>query len=223
MAKTEPKVTSAVQEKVKPPTKRELKKQRLLEQIVRMRHLDRLTVQEVAQKLKISERAVYKYCADPAYDERVLALRKEWGEATRTSVYETGAKVIETLKELMSPATKSEHVRFEAAAKLGDWMGLSEQLQQEEQGDDRSEMQRLLTLLEERTRPIDTMAPGFFEPPKPGGFLPSATVSEVGKELEAFFGRRQASDHASDEIIEGTYSVDTDDEEELVDAGDLFA
>jgi hypothetical protein len=117
----------------------------------------------------------------------VEEMRVEWMEQARTEVHSLAAQSLQTMRELMSPATRSEHVRFEAAKAIGDWLGLN--LQPEAAGgDDRTELARLTRLVEERlTEPSRTQL--FIGLVQPGGYLPESSVrSEAAQQLAAAYG-----------------------------------
>lgn len=143
-------------------------RQKRIEQLAHMRHIERCTLEECAQRLGVSKRTVQNYLADEDYEQTVQRLRKEWKEGAITHVAELAQTALTTMKDLMGPETKSEHVRFEAAKAIGDWLGLG-QLEQAQQQDDHGEMERLQRLLAQRPVQITNIYPV-----EPGGLLPAA-------------------------------------------------
>jgi hypothetical protein len=155
----------------------ELRRQRLL-QLARMKLIERRTDEECAQALKVSLRTVGYYKAGPAYAAVVQEAKREWKAGAEFQVHELARTALETMTDLMRPETKSEHVRFEAAKAIGDWLGLGVK-DVEEDMDDRRELDRITKILEER-RPMQVTI--FQQQVQPGGFLPEGLQRAITAE-----------------------------------------
>lgn len=180
------------------PTKRARKRLAQLRELIRLRHLEHLTMAECAERLELSERTCYYLAASPDYAALIEQMRAEWTEAARTEVASLGAMALTAMKELMMPGGRSEHVRFEAAAKVGDWLGLGV-IGRETAVDDRDELTRLTKLIEEKSQQPNVQL--FFGQVQPGGYLPAGNISPAGRALQQY-----AQGHDYDEetaVIEG--------------------
>jgi hypothetical protein len=134
-----------------------------------MKLIERRTDEECAQALKVSLRTIGYYKVDPAYAAVVEETKREWRAGAEFQVHDLARTALETMTDLMRPETKSEHVRFEAAKAIGDWLGLGVR-EVEVDTDDRRELERITSILEER-RPMQVTV--FQQQVQPGGFLPN--------------------------------------------------
>lgn len=154
--------------KKKQLTKAERHKQDL-EKLIKLRQVDHKTIDECAQLMNVSPRTIKYWLASDEYKVVREEMREDWREAAITHVHFAAEKAVKTLIDLMDDP-KSGHVRFEAASKIGDWVGIQRMLQ-DEQGDDRGELERMMKILEERPTTINNNTI-FLQTPEPGGFLP---------------------------------------------------
>jgi hypothetical protein len=145
--------------------------------LARKKLIERKTDQECAAELKVSLRTIAYYKADPMYAEVIEEAKNEWKAGAEFTVAEMAQKVLSTMYDLLDDP-KSGHVRFEAAAKLGDWLGIGVK-EAEEEGDQRSEVERITKILEER-RPIQVNV--FQQGVQPGGFLPAGLQRTITAE-----------------------------------------
>jgi hypothetical protein len=162
--------------KSKQPLQVEQKRARLL-MLARMKLIERKTDEECAQALKVSDRTIRFYKSDPMYAEVIEEAKTEWKAGAEFTVAGMAQKVLSTMYELLDDP-KSGHVRFEAAAKLGDWLGIGLK-EAEDEGDQRSEVERITKILEER-RPIQVNV--FGQGVQPGGFLPEGLQRTITAE-----------------------------------------
>ncbi len=153
-----------------------LRRQRMMD-LARMKLIERHTDEECAQSLQVSLRTVGYYKSDPDYLAIVEEAKKEWRTGAEFQVHELAKTALETMADLMKPETRSEHVRYEAAKAIGDWLGLGVK-ETETAHDDREELARLLKIQEERPLQITI----FQQPVKPGGFLPDGLARVVEAE-----------------------------------------
>jgi hypothetical protein len=137
-----------------------------LERLFTLAEIERLTIGECADRMGISEYAVKQLRKDPDYATVRAARRADMREKTVSQVHELGDLVIDALRDLIIGA-KSEFVRFQAAAKLGDWLGLGN-MAEKAQEDDREEMRDFLKSLHQRPITVTVTLPQ----PAPGGLLP---------------------------------------------------
>ena len=98
----------------------------------------------------------------------------------------------------MSPKTRSEHVRFEAAKAIGDWLNLGID-DQGTSNDDRGELERLSKLLADRPPVVVNQI--FTEPVEGGGFLPKPLQRTVN--MDEFLASR-AQNQLDSVVVEGT-------------------
>jgi hypothetical protein len=131
----------------RPPRNDEEKRELYLSLLALKNH--RLTNKECAARLGVSERTIVNYLADSFYHELRVAESQDANKAARAQLAQLQQHVIKTLYELTDPvSTKSEFVRFSAAAKLGEWAGLSDPID-DEQKDTRTEVATFLTRVQE--------------------------------------------------------------------------
>lgn len=145
-------------------------------QLCRLRHLEKATIKECAEKMKVSVRTVNNYLKDEKYQAVVDEMRKEWHEASVTVVQEMSQLALSTLKDVMQNSTSAKS-RVEAAKTVGEWAGLN--LQVEKEGnDDRRELERLARIVAERPT-VTVINPIFAQPVRDGGLLPEGLASDV--------------------------------------------
>jgi len=188
--------------KKKTLTKAEIRRGQF-EELVRLKQIERLTNQEAADRLRVSRRTVQYWLEDPEYAETVKRLRLEWKENAITQVADLTQAALATMYELMSPNTRSEHVRFEAAKAIGDWAGIQIN-PEEDQHDDRGELDRLTKLLAERPPVVVNQI--FTEPVEGGGFLPKPLQRTVN--MDEFLATR-AQNQLDSVVVEGTIEEPT--------------
>jgi hypothetical protein len=150
------------------------RRRRRLEELVRLKQIEHLSNRAVADRLGICERSVYNLLSSEDYPVVVEEVRTEWRESDITRAHSLGTKVLDTLEDVMENS-RSDIARYNAAAKLGDWIGLQRQVE-EQRGDDRAELERLLRIREERAALLGAQSAGtgiaaYMEMLAPGGFL----------------------------------------------------
>jgi hypothetical protein len=167
----------------KVPTRAQRRREEQLRKLVRLRYIDRKRIDECAVSLDVSERTIYLWMQKPEFGALVEQMKQEWTEEGRIDIKSKIQLGVQTLVDLVSPATRSEHVRFEAAAKLLDLSGVLE-VDSGAATDQTSEANRLARLLEEKlSRPDITV---YAQMIQPGGYLPSAGISAAGAQLQAY-------------------------------------
>lgn len=135
----------------------------------------RRTFQECALEMGVGERTLRRWAKGADYLRIAEDQIQEWRLQGRGRVAELADEVIGELRQLMTTA-RSEFVRFQAAAKLGDWFGLGEPPEKEEVQDDRDALKEVLLKLAERQNPRS------IAPVLPGGLLPSVIEGEIVRE-----------------------------------------
>lgn len=151
------------------------RKQEQFEALARLRHIDRLTIDECADRLGVAPRTVQYWLADDAYQQTVEHQRQEWVSGAEYRAADLAQKAMKTIEDLMDPKTKSEFTRLQAAKTIGDWLGLGQQ-QREAETDDVEELTRLQRLLIERPQqpPLQVTNHFYGQGVEAGGFLPKA-------------------------------------------------
>ena len=174
-----------------------------LELLVRLRNLDRKTVEECAGELKVSPRTIKYWLASDEYKTLRAEMQAEWREHAEYQVADLSALALQTMKDLMEN-DKSGHVRFEAAKAIGDWLGLG-QHETEERADDRAELERLARILAERPAQIDTQQNVYVMPPEPGGFLPKP-LQRVVESNDYLAAIPSPKEEIRDEVVEAPWN-----------------
>lgn len=139
------------------PVSKEERHQAQLEQLTRLRQIERRTIAECAERLQVSERTVKYWLASEPYKETVERLRQEWTDASLTRMADLMSTAFDTLVDVMQRG-KSDVARVNAAAKIGDWMGFNTPRESSKPVDDQAERVRLQEILAaaQASRPITT-------------------------------------------------------------------
>jgi hypothetical protein len=111
--------------------------------------IERKTWAQLAQEMGVSERTIRRWSSTSAFRERFNELRREWVDLARAKIQRWGDDVVGGMYQLAMTA-RSEMVRYQALAKLGDWMGVGEPVD-ERDTTTRDELLRLYAVIEQTT------------------------------------------------------------------------
>lgn len=140
------------------------------EQLFTLGEIENHTVEECATIMQVSVYHIRQLRKDPDYIQVRELRRSELKERAFTRVHALQAEVLTTMQALLY--ARSELVRFNAAAKLGDWVGLG-QMVKDSQDDDRGIVNDFLkTLIDRAHFTVTVDGVNALPPPAPGGQLP---------------------------------------------------
>jgi hypothetical protein len=148
------------------PTKEDRKREKF-EQLVKYRHIQRYTIQECADAMRVSYRTIQYWLTDPLFDEAATRLREEWKEGAITRIAEMSDIAMTTLIDVMENRNASAVARVNAAAKALEIFGLGTKTEETRQ-DDREELDRMMKIIASRPTTVN-----IFGAPEPGGLLPA--------------------------------------------------
>jgi hypothetical protein len=126
----------------------------LYEQLAVLRGAERKTFEEAALAMRVSSRTLKRWTQTSEYQEILRELRETWKLDSQVQIEGLAQFAISNMLELAGNTTKSEHVRYEATAKLGEWAGLGRE-EEKTEVDDREKMEKLWRILENRDRQLN--------------------------------------------------------------------
>jgi hypothetical protein len=143
----------------------------MFEAVFHLGEIERKTVAEIATSLDITPYRVREIRKDPEYQQVRASKRGEMRENAFSLGLNMGEAALDTLYNLLY--AKSELVRYHAASKLVDILGLAN-LHQTAQADEREETKDFLKKI---TIKRETTVIAEMPPPNPGGLLPDFSAS----------------------------------------------
>lgn len=124
----------------------------LYEQLAQHHAVEHRPYREVAEIMRVSERTVRRWAKSGEYQRILEEMRAEWRSQSGAAVENIARSAVRVLVEIMNDRTVRPHVRYECAAKLGDWAGLGQRKEAQEE-DDRAALVELYKILEETRQP----------------------------------------------------------------------